>query len=148
MKAILYRWIRCYARYFDFRNRAARPEFWSFMFCTIAMSFLLWSLVALTATTGHVPVAGILFPVTCCYWGLTVIPFLAVTARRLHDRGLSARWVAAMVGSGLLMALFSGTGSLGMVFSCIYLPLQALVLLFCLMPGQGRPNRYGDVPSD
>ena len=148
MKGILCRWLRCYARYFNFRTRSARPEFWSFMFCTIGMSLLLWSLVTLAATTGHIPLAGILFPVVCTYWGLTVIPFLAVTARRLHDRNFSSRWVVAMVGSGLLMALFSGVGSVAMVFACIYLPLQALVLLFCLMPSQGRPNRYGDVPTD
>lgn len=67
----------CFKKYADFNGCATRPEFWWFMAFCIAGNFVLMSV-------------SIIF-----YWifGLaTLVPSLAVGARRLHDTDRSGWW--------------------------------------------------------
>ena len=67
----------CFIKYVDFNGRASRPEFWWFyLFITIC-----W---IVGFTLGPVVESIIIL-------GL-VIPYISVTARRLHDRGHSGWW--------------------------------------------------------
>lgn len=68
---------RCFAKYADFDGRAARPEFWWWM--------LFVFLVSLAARIIN-PLLSSLFSLA------TLLPCLAVTARRLHDIGRSGWW--------------------------------------------------------
>lgn len=69
---------------------------------------------------------GVIFGIVSgAVWLVLLPPFLAVQARRLHDMGQSAWWVA-------LNAV--GLGSIPTVMA--------------LMPSQPHPNRWGDVPFD
>jgi uncharacterized membrane protein YhaH (DUF805 family) len=99
----------CLARYFDFRGRASRPEFWWFMlFCFLAP---LASTVLFRFT--HTRLFN---PVAISDWGSTtefgeitaysygasllafltslalIVPSLAAAARRLHDISMSGWW--------------------------------------------------------
>lgn len=71
----------CFRKYADFKGRAGRSEYWWFFL------FFMLALFAIgIAVFRGVTVAGLLF------W-VVFIPFLAVTARRLHDINRSGWWI-------------------------------------------------------
>lgn len=143
----------CFQKYFDFSGRASRPEFWWFFLSAIVAQAVLGLFLP-----------GIAFLVL-------IAPFLAVSARRLHDTGRSAWWLMSYlvsgVGSILLVvvavalafageAAFSDFDSETIDFaSFIWLLLLALAaglisgilpLVLCALPGAAGPNRYGPDP--
>lgn len=68
---------RCFSKYADFNGRAEKSEFWWWML------FILLSSLA----------AGMISPLLSSLFSLaTLLPSLAVTARRLHDMGRSGWW--------------------------------------------------------
>jgi uncharacterized membrane protein YhaH (DUF805 family) len=97
------------------------------------------------------PVAS---PVAWLIWAL-VLPQAWVTVARLHDRGLSGWWAAALAGPTLLFGLLlrlapdrpdaSALYGQGLtVLSLVGLPaLLALVVLCGVLPGERGPNRFG-----
>lgn len=83
-----------FKNYANFRGRARRKEYWYFVLFNIIISLLLMV----------IPFAPIL-------WGLiTIIPGLALIARRLHDTGRSAWWyfiiLIPLIGSIILFVFF------------------------------------------
>src|SRR5690554_4705798 len=96
----------CMRQFATFSGRARRAEFWMFyLFLNLValLGFFVVMLVALavfaTNTTGQEPsgVAIAVYLVAVILWALGVvalwIPFLAVSARRLHDIGQSGHWL-------------------------------------------------------
>jgi len=87
-------------KYADFHGRASRSEFWWFQ-------LFIWVIYAIDATVqagfnpyGILPVIG--FVLIGLFTLATIIPGLAVAARRLHDLNYSGWWVAALyIGSGI-----------------------------------------------
>lgn len=90
----------CFKKFFDFKGRARRSEFWWFaLFVIIGSS-------ALTFLSGIVP--AVAYVSMIFGWG-TFIPLCAALTRRLHDTNRSGWWVAimALLGIGYLgSALF------------------------------------------
>ena len=86
----------CFAKYTDFTGRASRPEFWWF-----ALFMLLASAVASMFGRALEAVFSI----------VTLLPCLAVGARRLHDSGRSGWWqliaFVPVVGWIVLLFLFA-----------------------------------------
>lgn len=91
-----------FSKYATFRGRATRSEFWWFYLFLIIVGFVLsiadnalgWQLGTSTMTINDtlydVPGAGVL----SSFFSLaTLLPFLAVGARRLHDAGHSGLWL-------------------------------------------------------
>jgi uncharacterized membrane protein YhaH (DUF805 family) len=139
--------VHCFRNYAVFKGRAARPEYWWFYF----LFFL-----------GHLPIQFAIRAAPVLGWslwwlwaGLTFIPFLAVTSRRLHDTGYSLWWYAVVflplipimsVGitkppwlkGNRAAALVAGV----LVFALFGLVIRLLVLL--CRKGESGPNRYGD----
>lgn len=68
----------CFAKYFDFDGEASRPEFWWFFLFVGVVNFVL-------AAFSHL-LSG-LFSLA------VLVPFLAVTVRRLHDANRSGWWL-------------------------------------------------------
>ncbi len=101
-------------KYFCFNGRASRQEFWMWVLATFVIGFVL----------GLIPKAdGILAGL----WNLAVLlPYLGVTARRLHDTGKSA-WL-------ILLGLIPFIGAL-------------IVLLLCIPEGTNGDNQYGPLPA-
>lgn len=64
----------CFAKYADFSGRASRPEFWW------------WALFSLLAS---MVLGAISQWLSVLFFLATLVPYLAVTARRLHDTGRS-----------------------------------------------------------
>lgn len=130
-------------KYADFKSRASREEFWSF----------LGLVVILQALAGFV---GLLFGVGPLLSGivgaLLIIPQLAVAVRRLHDVGKSGREL--LVPCVMLLALplaFAFRGVLPQIVALGFLGMTLLVfanlLRLFLKKGSTVPNSYGGAPT-
>lgn len=116
----------------DFRGRACRSEFWYF--------FLAYVLVSVAAS--YVDIAsgtmdletGDMYSVDIAFGGmglasiiinlLLLIPSLAVTSRRLQDRGHSGWWQ---------LSYLTGIGTI-------------VILVVCAMPARDNENKWGSNP--
>ncbi len=140
-----------FRNYINFSGRAQRPEFWC---------FTLFSFVT-QAILNFIPF------VRWIYGLVLLLPSLAVTARRLHDTGRSARWLLVPAGVALGWAIIIGAATLvesdggdggdggdgfesliilllfGLIWSLFGLIALTIVLA---QPGTTGPNRYGPDP--
>ncbi|OCC22524.1 hypothetical protein MB02_16440 [Croceicoccus estronivorus] len=133
-------------RYADFSGRSRRLEFWMFALLNVIVSFVLMtvmlaggvSLAELENPGAGMPAFGGLFwiaVILLLVWGLgTIIPGIAVSVRRLHDRDMSGWWYL-----GLIVAYM-------IPFVNLIAGIAFLVLM--LLPGTPGPNRYGADPKD
>jgi uncharacterized membrane protein YhaH (DUF805 family) len=130
-------------KYADFKGRASREEFWSF----------LGLVVILQAVAGFV---GLLFGVGPLLSGivsaLLIIPQLAVAVRRLHDVGKSGRELLVPCFMFLALPLaFAFRGVLPQIVALGFLGMTLLVfanlLRLFLKKGSTVPNSYGGAPT-
>ena len=108
-----------FSKYATFEGRARRSEYWWFVLFNFIVSFVL----AMLFGGGGNGFGGDIFSMI---WTLaTLLPSLAVGARRLHDTNRSGWW--------LLIAL---------------IPLIGMIVLivFCASRGTPGPNRFGQDP--
>lgn len=96
----------CFGQFATFSGRARRAEYWMFYLFLNIVSLVGFGLVMLAGGFGAVvmasqpdpsPVALIPYFVVIGLWMLVslvlMIPYLAVSARRLHDMGQSGHWL-------------------------------------------------------
>lgn len=103
---------RCFAKYADFNGRARRPEYWWFCLFLFLLSV----------------VTGVVSEALNVIVGLaTIIPSLAVGARRLHDTSRSGWWQ--------LLWIIPVIGWI-------------VVIVFLAQEGESTDNQFGAVPSD
>jgi uncharacterized membrane protein YhaH (DUF805 family)/cold shock CspA family protein len=116
--------------YVNFAGRARRKEYWSyFLFWVISLMAVIGIGLFIDEAMGNfdgnesaVVTAGL-----CGLFLLvTFLPSLGLTVRRIHDIGLSG-WF-------YLLVLIPTIGSL-------------IILVFALIPTQGRENQWGPVPA-
>jgi uncharacterized membrane protein YhaH (DUF805 family) len=138
-----------YKRYFDFKGRSRRKEYWSFVLLGAIVYIVLGGLMLaggfspMAFADPTTAAAAMAEPSALFYlglgllaiWGLaTIIPGIALVVRRLHDRDMSGWWyLGAIVAS---MIPFVG----------ILASLALLVLMF--LEGTKGPNRFGPDPKD
>ncbi|MEL6196327.1 MAG: DUF805 domain-containing protein [Pseudomonadota bacterium] len=131
----------CLAKYVTFSGRAGRAEFWWF-FVFVAIGVMLMSMLdgvfggaAATALPdrmrpqeGYEPLFeyGLPAPITGIFLALTALPFLAVGARRFHDRAMSGWWMIALL-----------------------LPVAGWIVIaaFLALEGSEGDNAHGPVPA-
>ena len=116
--------------YFNFAGRARRKEYWGYcLFWTIALLVIVGIGVFTDAEIGNFDNAEVP-AMTVGLFGLfllaTFLPSLGMIVRRLHDLGLTG-WLC-------LLLLIPTFGSL-------------IILVFALIPTQGRENQWGPVPA-
>ncbi len=110
-------------RYAEFSGRSRRKEYWSYVVLTFVAVIILSVVEALIGLGGRV--GGMYGPLTALFLLGTIVPSIAVAARRLHDQDRSA-WF-------LLLGL---------------IPLVNLILLvFMCLDGTPGPNRFGPDPK-
>ena len=115
--------IKCITeKYFDFSTRAPRKEFWLFLLCGTVVSLIM---VAIDSAAGTYHLESGLGVFAGIFGLLTIIPYLAVTFRRLHDTNRT--------GWSLLLSLIPFVG------------IFWVLILFCLKGGD-RENRFGVDP--
>ncbi len=95
----------CLKKYVDFKGRASRSEFWywSLFTAVIGVALAILAVVAWNGAPGTVPnnILGNIFTYA------TLLPSLAVAARRLHDVNRSGWWIlVSFTGIGIFLLLF------------------------------------------
>ncbi len=122
----------CFGKYATFSGRAARSEFWWFMlFLWLGMVVLSYvdtlvfgarDVVMMTGTDSFETGMGFSFnwqpqPITAIFILATLVPNLAVGARRLHDGGRTGWWwliaLIPMLGFIVLLIFFIPKGTEG-----------------------------------
>ena len=136
-------------RYAQFSGRSRRKEFWMFMLFTTLVAVVLagptfFSIMSTSVTDPYVldadPFAGVgtLGMAGLGLYGLfalaIVIPSIAVTVRRLHDRDMSGWWYLGFILGGMIPLI-------GFIISIAFIVIMAL-------PGTDGPNRFGPDPKD
>ena len=103
-------YLKVLQNYATFKGRARRSEFWYFCLFNgiIYTALIIFSTIA--------PEMGLVYGI---YWLATIIPYLAVGVRRMHDTGKSG-WF-------------------------LLIPLYNLIL--CCTDGDIGANKYGDDPK-
>lgn len=132
----------CLKKYFQFRGRANRAQFWSFVLVNVLVSFVLNLLNGI----------GSIFGTLASLYALAVfIPGMAVQFRRLHDTNRPGWWMfipsvatviavvcqrMAMAGSNI-MALFA------LIFAIASLALTVYLIYCYCKKGDAKANKYG-----
>jgi uncharacterized membrane protein YhaH (DUF805 family) len=133
-----------FKRYAEFTGRSRRMEYWMFTLFNVIVMVVL-ALIAF----GGLNMANLADPasdemiiasltggfglIVLLYFLVILVPSIAVTVRRLHDRNMSGWWYLGFFVGGLLPYV-------GLLFS-----IALLVLM--LLPGTPGPNRFGDDPK-
>jgi len=131
-------------RYAEFSGRSRRKEYWMFallmMIVYSVLGLMIFSAIwpSVTAGTpvpwGELPMVGwISLGAIGLFTLAIIIPGIAVTVRRLHDRDMSGWW-------------YLGVAVLGQVPYLGALIQLGFLVLMCL-PGTPGPNRFGPDPK-
>ena len=151
-----------FKNYFKFSGRSSRAEYWWWFLFTVCASLILGiadSGINEFAASGQSSVLRSLFGLA------TLIPSLALGARRLHDIRKSGWWQLGIIflilvgfGSailGILVAIFGvfgdgGTLGLGLILIlvglCVLLVSMGWWILWFARKGDYGPNKYGPDP--
>lgn len=117
-----------YRRYFDFRGRSCRSEFWFFVLWMFGFIILATMAGDLVQAPGILP-SGLLGGAFDSLLGVfflgSIIPFFAVLARRFHDQGKSAWHV--------LLYFIPFVGGF-------------IIIYFMVQPGESYDNLWGQDP--
>lgn len=133
-----------FKRYAEFSGRSRRMEYWMFTLLNVivvtVLMFLAFGAGGMasltnpeTAAAGVGAMFGGLGLLLIVYSLAVLIPGIAVTVRRLHDRDMSGWWyLGAIIGSMIPLV--------GFLVAIAFLVLMAL-------PGTVGPNRFGPDPK-
>ncbi|MBR3676299.1 MAG: DUF805 domain-containing protein [Alphaproteobacteria bacterium] len=135
LKILLKNYVNVMKKFYDYKGRAGRLEFWGFF---LINWFVIRALIALSvwqdAFSYLLPIYGIMLIVT----------FAALLARRLHDTGRSAFWLLGILLSFVMASsyvrplpvIISSILSLIAVISVFY------IVILCFCPS-AKENKYG-----
>lgn len=143
----------CLKNYCVFRGRATRTEFWGWFVPWAAVVFVAAPTVANALTANLESASARLNEFHCFWFGTTLLPSLAVFARRLHDVGKSAkRWLASVVWGGVGVALWGvwaegGELRTAWLVLAFFIPAGIAQFRAAITAGFGdgmrEPNRWG-----
>lgn len=128
----------CFDNYANFKGRASRSEFWwwyLFYAIVVGIPYLIGYILFMAGQPAGdlygdndvvFPVGAVIVYIIAALIGLALfVPYLAVSCRRLHDRGMSG-WLQLL----------------------LFIPCANLVVfIFWLLPGTPGPNEYGEGPA-
>ena len=129
-------YLAVWKNYTQFKGRARRSEYWAFtLIHLLIICLLLYTMLWMENMTIGIPDSStlnsvwemrsnIIFSIFSIYFLATIIPWAAVTCRRLHDSDMSGFWILVKV------------IPYGDLFLCLLL----------LRDGTKRPNSYGENP--
>ena len=163
----------CFRKYFDFKGRARRSEFWWFVLFVNVISWCLSFVGMVLPGVGYVSMAFTL---------ALIVPQLSVLCRRLHDTNHGTWWVVllAILVLGYLVSFFLLIGSNYELFGNSTNPdeilamardmadaiqsspalatimmgcslgacmITIILLIFCVLDSQWAENKYGPSPK-
>lgn len=132
----------------NFEGRARRKSFWLFILFHIIV------VLVLSVITNPIFV-DIRFnpfnPIVMIYWIITLIPFIAIKVRRLHDTGRSGWWILlqSILEIIIISLRFYDTGRSGwrVLLGFIYILVIIILLIFFLLDSTPGDNKYGPNPK-
>lgn len=136
-----------FKRYAEFSGRSRRMEYWMFALLNVIVVTVLMFVIfgaggaaglMAPGTSGELGAGfGALFGgvglLMLLYAAIVLVPSIAVTVRRLHDRDMSGWWYLGAIIGGMIPVV-------GFLVSIAFLVLMAL-------PGTPGPNRFGPDPK-
>lgn len=163
-------------RYFDFKGRSRRKEYWMYILFVVIVTIVLTFIDAAIGLGGSVTGETVTAPEAMGASGAmrggllanlfalaTFIPNLSVAVRRLHDINRSGWWILLpagpiIVGAVLLVvgafgamggggAGFGGAALLGMILLGIGAICGIVLLVWYCTAGTPGPNRFGEDPK-
>lgn len=137
-----------FKRYAQFTGRSRRMEYWSFVLLNVVVIGVLFLLLFGTGAgfgffnsveNDPADAIGAMFfggfgIVILLYWFAVLVPWIAVTVRRLHDRDMSGWWYLGFIVASMIPFV-------GWIAS-----IALLVIL--VLPGTPGSNRFGPDPKD
>ncbi|MGB9330060.1 MAG: DUF805 domain-containing protein [Steroidobacteraceae bacterium] len=144
---VMWAWVKhCFANYAVFNGRAGRPEYWWFYLFTFLGGFV----ISILTHRGSVIGSSLLG----LFWLATVIPSLAVTARRLHDTDHSFWWALSPTIAVILLVALGVTfradlktgpavGAFAVIAVLAMLGFAVWVLILLCREGDAGLNRFG-----
>ena len=129
----------CFRKYFDFKGRASRSEYWY---------FFLFLVIGYAIGIGLMFVAFQFAFLLGAFVIAIIIPWLSVAVRRLHDINKSGWWVALPLPAGIIETIFSVNRqtTFEIIFAVIGFGCSIyLIILYCTA-GDSKQNRFGKNP--
>lgn len=166
-----------FKRYFDFKGRSRRKEYWMYTLFVIIVSIVLSILDTMLGLGGSATGDADLTSTSAGASGAmsggllanifslaTLIPSLAVGVRRLHDIDRSGWWIllplgpiligAILMGAGMMQTLTGGAGAglgglamFGGLMLLVGFACAILLLVWYCTAGTPGPNRFGEDPK-
>ena len=140
--------IRCFSKkYFQFKGRASRKEYLSFLIFDNLLLFLMGFLINISSS--NIVIATL----AAVYKLISIFPSISVTIRRIHDLNLSAWWCLILT---ILIVLFSilipfikiSTNTIALcVLITLGISILISVLFVVLKKGTDGVNDYGEPPE-
>ena len=123
-------------KYFNFKGRASRSEFWF---------FYLFLVIGYAITISTIFISIKLFIGTILIFALAmIIPSIAVTVRRLHDINKSGWFILLPLPFDIMeRVLEKSSEGLSLVFLVISLGLYIYLLVLYCTDGDKKNNRFG-----
>lgn len=132
-----------FEKYATFRGRAERPEYWWYTLFTLLVGVVF---SVLEIVTGAFVFIGLLDSVFSL---VTLIPTLAVGARRLHDVNRSGWWQTAPIVGWVAVGASWEAGNDFLFYGAMTLAVITSIVLIYWLASRGTegPNHYGDPAS-
>jgi len=137
-------------KYATFSGRASRSEYWWVVAFNFLFTWALFYLLLTAVAAAHTPVPPknfvvsnleiLLAGVGLC-WLALILPSIAVTVRRLHDRNLSGWWILGYLILSTLLIIIPLLGG-----AIINLVLSIIAIVIMATKGDPGPNRFGQDP--
>jgi uncharacterized membrane protein YhaH (DUF805 family) len=137
--------IRCFSKkYFQFKGRASRKEYLSFLIFNSLLLFLMGVLINISSSNIFIiTLAGV-------YKLISIFPSISVTVRRVHDLNLSAWWCTILIVLfSMLIPFIKISTNIIALCALIILGISIFILsLFVIFKkGTDGVNDYGQPPE-
>lgn len=141
----------CFFNYMNFRDRAARAEYWWWLLFAVVVAVIAWVLDFLIFRGWEVGPFQLVTALALLF------PGLSVSVRRLHDTNRSGWWILLLIALSILVVVgaiaaaaanpfnpISGPGLLfiGVPF-VVLLAFAILYVVWLVLPSNPGNNRYG-----
>ena len=131
--------IECFTKkYFQFKGRASRKEYLSFLIFDNLLLFFMGILNMIMSS-------NIVVIVTTIYALVSIFPSISVTIRRMHDINLSGWWCFILTIIGIVFASFLTQSIMTNIVLCIVIIMAIFIICKKGMP---EANKYGEPPAD